>query len=112
MNHAAIEKRLSIINAVLNTALTIEPALQAVGKYAGKKPRYLNKRLYSHKARKDRKRHIACLIAQAAITATIGAARIHMIASQPTPKFRPGSKITINEIGNEEIIYPNSKASK
>lgn len=106
-----IEKRLAIVNAVLKTALSLEVAMSAVGKYAAKKPRFLNKRLYGHKARKDRKRHIACLIAQAAITATIGAAQIHIIASRPTPKFRPGSK-TINEIGNEEIVYPNSKISQ
>ena len=106
-----IEKRLAIINTVLGTALSLEVALSAVGKYAAKKPRFLNKRLYGHKARKDRKRHIACFIAQAAITAAMGAAQVHIIACQPMPKFKPGLN-TINEIGNEEIVYPNSKISK
>src|SRR5688572_5133718 len=87
-----IEKRLAIINTVFETSLTMHAAAVAVGRYARKKPRFLNKRLYTHKGRVDRKRHIACLIAQAAINAAIGAAQIGIIAVQPIPKFKSGTK--------------------
>lgn len=103
-----LEKRLAIINAALETALSIKKVLKNSGDVLRKKPRFINKHLYAHKARLNRRRHIACAVAQLALNSAIGAAQMHMIASAPMPKFKPGSSINsgiaiIGENGKEEI---------
>lgn len=103
-----LEKRLAIASAVLKTAISITGVLKNSMGVLRKKPRFVNKHLYVRKARLSRRRHIACTVAQLALNSAIGAAQIHMIASVPMPKFKPGSSIKsgiaiIGENGKEEI---------
>lgn len=112
------EKRIAIINAVLETSLSLAQVIKNSGGVLRKTPRFINKRLYAYKSRADRRRRIACTMAQLAINAAIGAAQVHVIASQPIPKFPPGSNIPggspaiVAQNAKEEIIYPNNKTSQ
>lgn len=101
-----LEKRLAIINATLQTAASIRQVLNNSGGVLRKKPRFVNKHLYAHKARLNRKRVIALTTAQLAISAAMGAAHIHMIIAQPIPKFPPGSSSFKGE-NEKEIISTN-----